>query len=319
MTISAQRKYDFTQSPFYKLCNKRKLAELLGLKSPAALVALTRIDDPYRKFDVPNKKKSKLRPVQMPSRELYPVHVRIFKLLRRIDQPDYMHSGIQGRSYITNAKAHLGTKKTYTVDIKSFYPSVSRSKVFVFFRNIMKCSEDIAGILANISTCDGHIPTGSSLSQLLAYMACKRMFDDLYTASVEAGVVMTCYVDDLSFSGDSVTRAWIYGTVKRVISKYGLKSHKDKFFGPGRTKEITGVIVDGDSIKVCNRHHKSIHELLQKVPATDDPAELNKVYDELIGKLSSATQVDAKFKAKRLATTKERRKLNRKLKPVACI
>ena len=167
MTISAQRKYDPTQSPFYMLPSKKKLAELLNLPSSDALTALTRLDVPYRKFDVPNKKNTKKRPVQMPSRELYPVHVRIFKLLRRIELPDYLHSGFKGRSYITNAKAHLGTKKTYTLDIKKFYPSVSRSKVFAFFRETMKCSEDVAGILANISTCEGHIPTGSSLSQLL--------------------------------------------------------------------------------------------------------------------------------------------------------
>lgn len=308
MTISAQRKYDLTQSPLYMVRSKKKLAEKLNLPSSEALTALTRLEVPYRKFEIEGK--SKPRPVQMPSRPLYPVHVRIFKLLRRFELPDYLHSGVKGRSYITNAKAHLGTKKTYTVDIKKFYPSVSRSKVYAFFRDTMKCSEDVAGILANISTCDGHIPTGSSLSQLLAYLACKNMFDELHAASGKAGIVMSCYVDDLSFSGDSVTRAWIYGTIKPIISKYGLKSHKDKFFGPGQPKEITGVIVDGNAIKVCNRHHKSIYELLQKVPITDDIEVLNMVYDELIGKLSSAAQIEARFKAKRLATRKERRKLN---------
>jgi hypothetical protein len=244
----------------------------------------------------------------MPSRQLYPVHVHIFKLLRRIELPDYLHSGVTGRSYITNAKAHLGTQKTYTVDIKKFYPSVSRSMVYAFFRVIMKCSEDVAGILANITTCDGHIPTGSSLSQLLAYMACKNMFDEIHTASTDAGVLMTCYVDDLTFSGDAITRAWIYGTIKPIFSKYGLKSHKDKFFGVGKPKEITGVIVDGDLVKVCNRHHRLIYDLIQKIPEADDTTNMNKIYDELIGRLSSAAQIDHAFNARKLATTKKRRK-----------
>ena len=209
----------------------------------------------------------------MPSRASYPVHVHIFKLLQRIELPDYLQSGVSGRSYITNAKAHLGTKKTYTVDIKKFYPSVSRAMVYTFFRGTMKCSEDVAGILANISTCDGHIPTGSSLSQLLAYMACKNMFDEIHAACTEAGIVMTCYVDDLTFSGDAVTRAWIYGTIKPIISRYGLKSHKDKFFGVGQPKEITGVIVNGNEVKVCNRHHLSIYDLMQKIPEADDTTE----------------------------------------------
>lgn len=305
MTISAQRKYDFTQSPLYMVLSKKKLAEKLNLPSAAELVALTRLEVPYRKFEVEGK--SKPRPVQMPCRPLYPVHVRIFKLLRRIELPDYLHSGVTGRSYITNAKAHLGTQKTYTVDIKKFYPSVSRSMVYTFFRDTMKCSEDVTGILANISTCDGHIPTGSSLSQLLAFMACKNMFDELHAASTEAGIVMTCYVDDLTFSGEAVTRSWIYGTIKPIFSKYGLKSHKDKFFGAGKPKEITGVIVDGDSIKVCNRHHRSIYDLMLKIPETDDLKDLNKIYDALIGKLSSAAQIDSQFMSTRQITTKKRR------------
>lgn len=309
MTISAQRKYDLTQSPLYMVRSKKKLAEKLNLPSSAELVALTRLEVPYRKFEVEGKNKP--RSVQMPSRQLYPVHVHIFKLLRRIELPDYLHSGVTGRSYITNAKAHLGTQKTYTVDIKKFYPSVSRSMVYAFFRGIMKCSEDVAGILANISTCDGHIPTGSSLSQLLAYMTCKNMFDEIHAACTEAGIVMTCYVDDLTFSGDTVTRAWIYRTVKPIISKYGLTSHKDKFFGAGQPKEITGVIVDGDLVKVCNRHHRSIYDLMQKIPEADDATNLNKMYDELIGKLSSAAQIDDVFKARKLATIRRRREFKR--------
>jgi hypothetical protein len=141
-------------------------------------------------------------------------------------------------------------------------------------------------------------------------MACKNMFDELHAASKEAGAVMTCYVDDLSFSGDTVKRAWIYGTIKPIISRYGLKSHKDKFYGAGKPKEITGVIVDGDTVKVCNRHHRSIYDLMLKIPETDDPKELDKIYEELIGKLSAAVQIEAKFKAKKLLTTRKRRNLN---------
>jgi Peduoviridae polymerase len=305
MTMSAPKKYNVNQSPFYKLGNKKKLASILNLSSFKSLKAMTRLENPYRIFDVPIK--NKLKSVQVPSRELYTIHARLFILFRRIELPDYLHSGIKGRSYITNAKAHLGTKKTYTLDIVKFYPSVSRTKVAAFFRDTMKCSKDVAAVVAHLSTCDDHIPTGSSLSQLLAYLACKKMFDELYAASLLANVVMTCYVDDLTFSGDALSRAWIYNTIKPIITKHGLKSHKDKFFGPDRPKEITGVIVDGNKVKVCNRLHKSIHELMLQIPDTDDLESLNKLYDTLIGKLSAAAQIEEKFKIKRVKATKRRR------------
>lgn len=305
MTTSALKRYDITQTPFYKLQSKKKLAELLNLPSVAVLNSLTRLEAPYRKFEVPNKNKSKQRLVQMPSNELYPIHARIFKLLKRIELPDYLHSGVQGRSYITNAKAHLGQKTTYALDIKSFYPSVTKPKVFNLFRDVLKCSDDVAGILAEITTCDGYIPTGSSLSQLLAYLSCKKMFDELHLVCRAEGAVMTCYVDDLTFSGEKVSRSWIYTTVKPIISKFGFKSHKDKFFKTGQPKEITGVIVDGHSVKVCHRHHQAIRDLMLAIPETEDPAEINKVYEKLIGRLSSIAQINPSFKSRKTAALQE--------------
>lgn len=312
MTILVQRKseikYAITQSPLYKLSNKKKLVSLLNLSSYAELNSILRIEDPYRKFSVNSK--GKQRPVEVPSRQLIPIHNRLFELLQRIQLPDYLHSGIKGRSYLSNAKAHLGKKETYTLDIKKFYPSVTRTKVASFFRKTMKCEPYIAAILADITTCDGHIPTGSSLSQTLAYLACKDMFDTLFAISLEANLVMTCYVDDLTFSGEKITKKWVHDCIKPVITKYGMKSHKDRFFGNGRVKEITGVIIDGNILKVCNRLHKSIHDLSMQISVTDDPQQLSDLYDKLIGKLSAAGQIDDRFKKQRVMAATSRRKLN---------
>lgn len=307
MTTLAPRRYDLTQSPLYKVTTKKKLSDLLCLDSPGVLAKLIHLENPYRKFE--SVIKGKRRPVQVPSREMLPTHNRIFSLLSRIELPDYLHSGIKGRSYISNAKAHRGTPKTYTTDIVKFYPSVTKTKVAVFFRDTMRCNVDVAEILATITTCDAHIPTGSALSQLLAYFACKDMFDEIHDVSIQSKVVMTCYVDDLSFSGDAITRAWIYEKIKPIILKNGLRSHKDKFFGPGKPKEITGVIVDGNNLKVMNRLHRSIHDLILQIALTEDQETLSKLYDSLVGKLSSAGQIEDKFKIKRILTQTRRREL----------
>lgn len=84
------KKVWYNPGPLYKLQSKKKLVELLNLTSVAALNSLTRLEIPYRKFGIPVKNKSKTRLVQM-SNELYPVHARIFKLLKRIELPDYLH------------------------------------------------------------------------------------------------------------------------------------------------------------------------------------------------------------------------------------
>lgn len=306
-------KYAITQSPLYKLSSKKKLVSLLNLSSYADLKSILRIDEPYRKFTI--KSKGKQRPVEVPSRQLIPLHNRLFSLLQRLELPDYLHSGIKGRSYLSNAKAHRGMKETYTLDIKKFYPSVTRAKVASYFRINMKCEPDIAAILADITTCEGHIPTGSPLSQTLAYLACKDMFDTLFMVCNEADLIMTCYVDDLTISGDKITKKWVHDCIKPIITKFGMKSHKDKFFGIGRVKEITGVIVDGSLLKVCNRLHKSIHDLSMQISVTEDPQELSDLYNKLVGKLSAAGQIDDRFIKQRVLVARSRRKLKQKTLP----
>jgi Peduoviridae polymerase len=303
-----ENKYDITQSPLYKLRSKKALASYLNLASTPDLTRITRLENPYKKFSIMGK--GKPRPVEVPSRDLLPIHNRLFVLLKRIELPDYLHSGIKGRSYLTNAKAHLGAKEVYTLDIKKFYPSVTRAKVAALFRESLGCEKDIAAVLADITTCDGHVPTGSALSQVLAYLACKEMFDLLFAVSLEANLTMTCYVDDLTFSGDSISKRWIHDTIKPIIKKFGMNSHKDKYFGSGKVKEITGVIIDGTRVKVCNRMHKSIYELSMQIAEVEDKQQLDELYKKLIGKLSAAGQIAERFKEQRKRVVKARRELS---------
>lgn len=300
------KKYPLIQSPLYQLRTRKKLASLLNLPSVADIKKVTCLDNPYRIFEIT--KNGKSRSVEVPSPRLLPIHNRLFSLLKRIELPDYLHSGTKGRSYVTNAKAHLEGSVTVTLDIQKFYPSVTRAKVASFFRERMACEPDVAAILADITTCDDHIPTGSSISQILAFFACKDMFDCVYDASCAANVKMTCYVDDLTFSGDKVTKTWIHRCIKPIITSYGLRSHKDRYFRPGQVREITGVIVEGSNLKVCNRMHKSIYDTLLSLPEIEDPVLLDKQYKKLIGKLSAAGQIEEGFIKRRKLTVSKRKK-----------
>lgn len=307
-----EARYDLTQSPLYNLRSKRKLASLLFL-SIQELIRLSTAPDLYRKFPV--FKDGKERQVETPSWQLLPVHTRLFALLKKIELPDYLHSSVKGRSYVTNAKVHLGQKEAYTLDIKKFYQSVTRSMVARFFRDTMRCEKDVGAILANLTTCDDHVPTGSPISQLLAFLACMGMFEKLYSLGLKEGLKFSCYVDDVTFSGDKITKKWVHEKVKAVIRKAGLRSHKDKHFRVGQIKMITGVIVDGSEIKVCNRMHESIYKLITQLSETSDLKVMEATYNTLIGKLSAAGQIEQRFKDQRVKVRDCRRRHRLSLRP----
>jgi RNA-directed DNA polymerase len=163
----------------------------------------------FRHFNQINEK-GKSRAIQWPKRRLQNVHARVHALLARVTVPPYLHSAVKGRSYVSNAAAHAGAAAVVKIDVKKFFPSVSRAAIFNFLQQSMKCRRDVAGLLADILTYNSHLPTGGAASPIIAYYALKEMFDEIESAARSRNVVMTCYVDDMAFSGAQANKSLLH-------------------------------------------------------------------------------------------------------------
>ncbi len=293
-TSSKHKIYSLDQSPLYKLRTRRKLAALFGL-SVNELEKLADRPDNYRLFVI-GKDKNKPRQVEEPKPYLERIHRRLFNLLTRVEPPVYLHSGIKGKSYISNAEQHIGSDTLISLDIKKFFPSTLGWHVFEFFHDLMQCSSDVAGLLVKISTCHGHIPTGSCLSQILAFYAHYEMFEEIYNLTSSKGLKMTCYVDDIAISGKNASKSDLY-QIKGILNKRGLKSHprKEIIFRKGIPKEVTGSIVLQDGLKLPNRKHKKIHDEVISISKLDDSKEKLNLINRTMGRLIAASQSDPKL------------------------
>ncbi len=294
-----QKCYPLNDSPLYKLKSKKKLASILKVQLPEIL-ALRCDDGNYAEFTELGKS-GKPRSIQKPCYKLDVIHTRIASLLCRIETPPFLHSGKKCHSNVTNAATHVNSHQLLATDVKSFFPSTSRPMVFSFFLTVLKCSPDVADILADICTCHKHLPTGSRISMPLAYWANCRMFEELQRISLKHGVTMTVYVDDLTFSGQAVNRRF-KSLVKKVVSKHGHIIHptKTKLYKGTQPKLITGVVVVDGVLKVRNEQHlKYSSELAQWDSIKDLPAASEtKLVAQLIGRLHSMGVIDMKYKAK---------------------
>jgi RNA-directed DNA polymerase len=240
---------------------------------------------------------NKDRPVQEPKRDLQKIHARIHKLLARVQVPDYLHSAVKGKSYLTNARAHDLDAPTIKIDVKKFFPSVPRRAIFRFFEQTLRCRRDAAGILADLLTFDARLATGSSASPILAYYAFKSMFDALAELAERHGLKMTCYVDDITMSGATASRSVLY-EAHQIISKSGLKSHKMKAF-PGNTpKIITGVCNAPSGERVPNRLHLKIKVGFDQLRNASTGKDAGKILGPLLGRLEAARQIDPAFGAR---------------------
>ena len=277
--------YAVNQSPFYRLNSKRKLAELLEfeLADFAKLVD----DSNYHVF-----KNKQEREIQHPIKELDPVHGRIAKLLARLDLPDYLHSR-KGRSYVSNAAAHSSDVPLIKTDISKFYPSTSFSSVFSLFSERFHCSTDVAWHLARLICYRGmHLPTGSYLSGIIAFLAHQAMFDEIYELSQKTGCTMTCYVDDIVLSGPRATKTLLY-KVRGIINRHGLaaKREKSKTFPADKPKIVTGVVITSDGLAVPNKRLHDVRRVRNLISKTSDITEKERLRSSLKGKLQEAKQI----------------------------
>ena len=248
------RSYPLNQSPLYACRSRSKLARLLQLSLGELRSLESGGDQLYTEFDIPKKSGTGSRHIENPKRCLKLVQARAARILARVTPPDFLFCPVKSRCYVSNAAMHRGKRVVHCLDIKNFYPSCPRRRVFWFWHEIMRCSRDVAGLLAAIACYRGHLPTGSPLSPILAYFTYYDLWQRIAAFCAAKGYTLTVYVDDVTISGTKVPERDIW-EVRKMIRGAGLEYHKRKRF-VDRPAEITGVIVSGDKLSAPHRQHR---------------------------------------------------------------
>lgn len=290
-TKSKEYRYPFDQCALYKCTTKRRLYEYLKVDSFELYAILETMH--YDEFTKPKKNSDELRAITAPSRNLKGIQRRILSLLQRARRPEWLMSGELGKNYITNAEFHQNNDFCLTIDISKFYDNCTREYVYLFFRDKLKCNTDVAKILTDLSTYQGGIPTGTPISQMLAYYAYEDMFTEIYDFATLNGLKFSLYVDDMTFSSEfNFNSKRVTYEVKKILNRFGhtLKTKKTHYYTKHASKLVTGVIITSNkSLSTPNcRRKKIIDEVgMIKSDCFDETKALS-----LLGKVSAARQIE---------------------------
>jgi Reverse transcriptase (RNA-dependent DNA polymerase) len=284
--VQPSGKYPLDQSPLFKLTTKRRLADVLNL-TLSELKTLIK-ERRYTRSVIVNEK-GKARQIENPIRPLKLVQRRIGRLLGRIEPGPQLQCPVKGRSYVSNAAAHTSGKVIRTLDVKKFFPSTTSRRVYWFWHKVMHCSEDVAGILTALSTCDGHLPTGSPLSPILAYYAYFDAWNKMTDYVVSQECKISIYIDDITVSGERVPGE-LFWDLKKTIRGVGLDYHKEKNYWNGKG-EITGVIVGSSGLTLPNRQHQKLHLARLEVRRAKTKKALQVAQTRLRGLLQQQQQI----------------------------
>lgn len=290
----ASRGYEIDQSPLYKLSSKRKLATILQVEYAGLLHSKDWINYTVSEIE---KGSGGFRTIYDPCRELKQVQRRIKNLLSRLSIPNWVFSGCKGVCHVDNGKYHERSVYFIQSDLRAFYDTCSRERVYRLFKDRFKCSSDVSALLSDLTTLTLEdsstvIPTGSPCAQLVAFLAYQDMFNELHNLARNHGCMFSLYVDDLTFSSKTPfsNPAVFKKSLLQIVKRYGhsLSLSKTAYRGADEAKIVTGVTITKEGVSaIPNKLRYKIVQGTAQSCASDTSTALS-----TLGRISSARMIE---------------------------
>jgi RNA-directed DNA polymerase len=156
--------------------------------------------------------------------------------------PEHVHGFVRRRSTRTNAAAHLAKPCVLRVDLKSFFPSISASRVETALTK-QGLEPDAASLCRRLVTLNDHLPIGLSTSPFLSNIVFQATDFMLADYCQRHNISFTRYVDDLTFSG-SIEDGHL-DDIQAILEEnnWSVNEKKTAFMRRGGPQYVTGLYV----------------------------------------------------------------------------
>lgn len=224
--------------------------------------------DAHYHFRWLKKKSAGWRLIEAPKEKLKDVQRRILSgILEQIPAHSAAHGFVSGRSILSNAAPHIGSRFLIKIDLEDFYPSVKYSRVVAIYRSL-GFSREASLWLARLcvsaipwsvnSPAKGqellpysapHLPQGAPTSPALANLSAYALDVRLSGLAKSYRLKYTRYADDLTFSGPGLSvpalREFI-PLAKSIIrdERFTVNERKLKVVRNNQQQCVTGVVVN---------------------------------------------------------------------------
>lgn len=226
------------------------LAKLLYIENKSLFAIINKPDAFYRTFEI-KKKSGGMREIRAPYPSLKIIQQWINEYVLK---NQYVHGCAHGfrarRSIVTNVKTHVENNCLLKMDLKDFFPSIKINKVVQVFKEI-GYTKTVSWLLATICCLDDELPQGAPTSPALSNIVARHMDKRLYRLAKSFGYRYSRYADDISFSGDDISAAFIkYATEIIEDCGFTVNPKKVRLYKEKDNKILTGVALKNGIIKL---------------------------------------------------------------------
>jgi hypothetical protein len=161
---------------------------------------------------------------------------------------DCAHAYLRKRNQFTNATPHVGKEVVATIDIKSFFPSITTAMIASTFKAgpLSQMSEESISLLSGLCSRVGRLPVGVSTSPYIANAVMYDIDRQISGLSKSLGVNYTRFADDLTFSGTEYSVRNLMQVATGLLQQTGfqLNDSKTRIMRATQRQIVTGVVVN---------------------------------------------------------------------------
>ena len=153
---------------------------------------------------------------------------------------------------------HQGCSWLLNIDLKNFFPSVYRNRVFDYFCSLGYEKEVCKG-LTEICTYKNSLPQGAPTSPMLSNLIAKELDKKCEDLALRKGCKYTRYADDLTFSGLDISNKVFQKEVVSIVCSCGfiVNRTKTKEKRRGQRQMVTGLTVT-NGVHVPKSYRKDV-------------------------------------------------------------
>jgi len=249
----------------------------------------------YTQFDI-KKKSGGTRTIHAPHQDVKQLQEVLNYILQCVYEPHPAATGfVIGKSIVDNAKLHIDKKYVYNLDLKDFFPSIDKFRVYgrllvaPFHLKPKKEGKYIANMIASISCANLEVlreidsksttlersvlPQGAPTSPTLSNAICERLDIQLAGVAKRFALVYSRYADDITFSSNHNAHEYSKGKFERIFEKdttfdkevrriitaqnFRINESKVRLQTSGYKQEVTGLIVN-EKLNVSRKYIKQL-------------------------------------------------------------
>jgi RNA-directed DNA polymerase len=186
-----------------------------------------------------------VRVLHVPSRELRSMQRRLLtRVLDPLPVSRHAFGFVRGRSVAAAAQRHVGQQCVIRLDVRDFFPSITRTMVERALSDD-EVPPEAAALIARLVTFRGRLPQGAPTSPAASNLVFRPLDRRLAALARRRGLRYTRYADDLTFSGGGGAPK-IISPVSALLREHGFRLHEEKtrIQRRGAAQRVLGLVVN---------------------------------------------------------------------------